>query len=107
MLPLAKVEEIRRLLDEGSLSQRKIAARLGVSRGTVNSIASGKRGLFGREPVAAGPDLYDPDQPPERCRGCGALVYMPCLLCRTRRYVQRQRALRHLGVGKSVGRRVA
>ena len=35
MLALSVVEEIDRLLDEGELSQRKIAARLGVSRGTV------------------------------------------------------------------------
>jgi Helix-turn-helix len=107
MLPLAVVQEIRRLLDAGTLSQRKIAARLGVSRGTVGAIASGQRGLFGREPVAAGPDLYDPDQPPERCGGCGALVHMPCLLCRTRRYVQRQRRLRELGKDKGAGQRVA
>ena len=40
MLPLSVVEEIRRLLDEGRYSQRKIAARLQVSRGSVNAIAS-------------------------------------------------------------------
>lgn len=35
MLSLSVVQEIDRLLQEGQLSQRKIAARLGVSRGTV------------------------------------------------------------------------
>jgi len=49
MLALAVVEEIERLLQEGTLSQRKIARRLNVSRGTVAAIASGQRGLYGRE----------------------------------------------------------
>ena len=96
MLPLAVVEEIRRLLDEGKLSQRKIAAKLDVSRGTVGAIVNGKRGLYGREPDPEQPDLPSLDQPPERCPGCGAMVHKPCVLCRTRRYSQRQKALRQL-----------
>ena len=64
MLPLATVQEIRRLLDEGQLSQRKIAAQLGVSRGTVGAIASGRRGMFGREPDTDHPDLCSLDLPP-------------------------------------------
>ena len=90
MLPLATVQEIRRLLDEGQLSQRKIAAKLKVSRGTVGSIASGRRGLFGREPEAERSELCSLDLPPERCPGCGAMVYMPCVLCRTRKYQERE-----------------
>ena len=43
MIAHAMVGEIRRLLDEGLMSQRKIARRLGVSRGTVHAIARGKR----------------------------------------------------------------
>ena len=108
MLPVATVEEICRLLEEGQLSQRKIADKLGVSRGTVGAIATGRRGLYGREPDPQQPNLYCPDVPPERCRGCGGMVYKPCALCRTRRYVQRQRNLRELSSGKrNVGRRVA
>jgi DNA-binding XRE family transcriptional regulator len=105
MLPLAVVEEIRRLLDEGTLSQRKIAAKLGISRGTVGAIASGKRGLYGREPDPDEPELTALDTPPERCRGCGAMVHMPCLLCRTRRYVEQQRRLRELGGDQGSRRR--
>ena len=37
------VKEIRQMLAEGSLSQRAIAERMGVSRGTVCAIAHGKR----------------------------------------------------------------
>src|SRR5262245_33982284 len=91
MLAISVVEEIQRLLDEGKLSQRKIAARLGVSRGTVGAIANGQRGLYGREP---GPDAAHPLAPlgpPERCPRCGFLVYMPCMVCNTRDYRQRQR----------------
>lgn len=94
MLPLATVEEIQRLLDEGTLSQRKIAAKLGVGRGTVNAIARGKRGLHGREPGDCAAGIYNPDVPPERCPGCGAMVYKPCVLCRTRSFVAGQRAQR-------------
>lgn len=107
MLPLAVVQEVRRLLDEGMLSQRKIAAKLGVSRGTVGAIASGKRGLYGREPDPDQPELTALDTPPERCGGCGAMVHMPCLLCRTRRYVAQQRRLRELATGRGTDQRVA
>ena len=92
MLPLATVEEIGRLLAEGKLSQRKIAKKLGISRGTVGAIASGRRGLFGKEPDEDSPELCCFEAPPERCRGCGALVYMPCVLCRTRAYQRRSAA---------------
>lgn len=92
MLPLARVQEVRRLLDEGQLSQRQIAARVGVSRGTVGAIALGKRGLHGRESFGEDDDPCAPTSLPVRCPGCGALVYLPCLLCRTRFYSeQRQR----------------
>ena len=92
MLRLATVEEIQRLLAAGQTSQRKIAKQMGVSRGTVAAIASGRRGIYGREPNSAENELCCFDAPPERCPGCGAMVYMPCLLCRTREYQARQAA---------------
>ena len=77
------VQKIRQFLDGGELSQRKIARRLGVSRGTVLSIARGRRShdSAGRQ----GDDFFDPDAPAERCRSCGGMVKMPCLLCHIRR----------------------
>ena len=57
MIATSVVDEIRRLLQEGCLSQRKIAAQIGVSRGTVNAIALGRRA----EPLdrrQAGDDLH-------------------------------------------------
>jgi hypothetical protein len=84
MIAHAKVEQIRHLLNEGHLSQRKIARHLGVSRGTVDAIAQGRRSEdspYRREPSDG---LPSPLGPPRRCPGCGGLVQMPCLLCHIR-----------------------
>lgn len=80
MISSAMVEQIRRLLEEGKLSQRQISKQLGVSRGTITTVALNRR----REPS---PDDEQPDLelgPPTRCPTCGSRVYMPCVLCRTR-----------------------
>ncbi|MEN6493094.1 MAG: helix-turn-helix domain-containing protein [Thermoguttaceae bacterium] len=90
MITPAVVEEIKRLLDSGHLSQRTIARQLGVSRGTVNAIALGKR-------LEPGPDqnpdpgFAAPEGPLTRCPGCGGLVMMPCLLCHVRAMRERER----------------
>jgi transcriptional regulator with XRE-family HTH domain len=82
MLAPRTIDEIRRLILSGNLSQRKIARRLGVSRGTVNAVALGKRPRPHdrrlERPLAA------PLGPVVRCPGCGGLVHSPCLLCRVR-----------------------
>lgn len=92
MLSLNCVLEIRRLLDEGRLSQRKIAVRLGVSRSTVGLIATGQRPLVGRE-ASSDPSPWDyySDQLPSRCPECGGMVFKPCVLCRARGCRRRQR----------------
>jgi hypothetical protein len=76
------------------LSQRKIAARLGVSRGTVGAISNGRRGVHGKESQASDSGPLAPQGPPERCASCGFTVYMPCLICRSRDYRVRQAQLR-------------
>lgn len=89
MLPIALVNEIDSLLHDGTLSQRKIAARLGVSRGVVSAIANGRRGLHGHDPFEThSPPV--PTSPPTRCPQCGYRVYLPCLVCRTRVHRQQQ-----------------
>ena len=90
MISTTVIDEIRRMLSEGHLSQRKIASQIGVSRGTVNAIALGRRmGQTGR-----GPQENDGFIPPAgaaiRCNGCGAKVQMPCLVCYIRNRDQRQ-----------------
>lgn len=108
MLPLVVIEEIRRLLDEGELSQRKIAAKLNISRGTVGAIASGQRGIYGREPQQDRPPVPELDLPPERCNCCGGMVHKPCLLCKTREYRRRHQRLAQFSIEPShSGRRVA
>ena len=94
MLPLATIEEIDRLLRDGQLSQRKIAKQLGVSRGTVAAVATGRRGMYGKEPEDETLHSLAPQSPPERCPGCGFLVYMPCLVCSARSYRLQKKALR-------------
>lgn len=81
MIATTVVEEIRRMLREGSLSQRQIASHIGVSRGTVNAIALGKRNDNSARRSSTGEDFIPPTGLPIRCPGCGARVQMPCLLC--------------------------
>lgn len=88
MLPPMTVMEVRRLLDEGALSQRNIARNLGISRGTVHAIAAGKRPERGPERGPAA--FFSPAAIPRRCPTCGGLVQMPCLLCHVRRLRGRQ-----------------
>ena len=77
--------EIQRLLDLKTHSQRKIAVLVGVSRGTVGTIASGRRRYGDASPDPCDNVPEEPSGPPARCPGCGGLVYMPCLLCRLRK----------------------
>ena len=88
MLAPAMVAEIEDLLSAGTLSQRKIAQRLSVSRGTVNAIALGKRPCRTDRQHA---DVFGfSSGPPQRCPGCGGMVHMPCLLCRIRAIRERR-----------------
>jgi len=98
MLPTALIHEIDRLLKEGELSHRKIAIRLGVSRGTIDAIANGRRGLYGKEPDVNRP-AHVPTSPPARCPRCGYRVYFPCLICNTRQHKQREHIFRLVALG--------
>jgi hypothetical protein len=83
MLPLEKIIEVQRMLDAGDLSHRAIAKLAGVSRGTVDHLSAGRRGLVGRleseETEAA--------RPTTRCPTCGGRVFEPCVYCRTIAYL--------------------
>jgi hypothetical protein len=91
MIATAVVSEVERLLDEGRLSQRKIDSQTGVSRGTVNAIALGKRTLQEPRRLELDEDFFAPDAPIARCPTCGAKVRMPCLACLIRADQQRRR----------------
>jgi hypothetical protein len=89
------VIQVQQMLASNELSQRKIARKLGISRGTVNTIAQGRplrkrpappRDEFGEYSLPSGPFV--------RCPGCGGRVILPCLLCRIREVKRRDRDLR-------------
>lgn len=90
MIANAVVAEVRHLLSQGDLSQRKIAQRLGVSRGTVNAIAQGRRPDYDR-PHRLEDDFVPPAGLFQRCPVCGAKVQMPCLACYVRAILERRR----------------
>jgi len=80
MIAEEKIREAEIMLAGGTMSQRKIAETTGLSRGTIQLIAAGKRKIQVK--------TVDPNMPPEpengppvRCPGCGAMVQLPCLLC--------------------------
>ena len=81
MIATTVIDEIRRLLRKGALSQRKIASQIGVSRGTVNAIALGKRPETSPHWRHEDDGFVPPTGLPVRCPGCGGKVQMPCLLC--------------------------
>jgi hypothetical protein len=88
----AVVRQIKRLLAIGELSQRQIAKQIGVSRGTVNAIAGGKRPDYEVLPEKADvPGL--PGQKSEYvwCDPCRAYVLMPCVACSARAYQAQRR----------------
>jgi len=95
MIATALVEEVRRMLREGRVSQRKIARRLGVSRGTVNAIACGRRrDRSARRRGHEEDDFTPPTGLPRRCPGCGGLAQMPCLACYIRAKKEARQAAR-------------
>ena len=88
------IDEIRRLLREDRLSQREIARQIGVSRGTVNAIAQGRRSSCRDRRPTVDDGFVPPTGLPKRCSGCGGRVQMPCLLCYIRAKNQRRRGNR-------------
>ncbi len=80
MLTSRQIAEVHRLLADGQWSQRDVARMVGISRGSVQLIAAGRRKDFGSDAED------DSDEPglAVRCPTCGGKVYAPCRLCRIR-----------------------
>ncbi len=88
MLADSLITEIRKMLDSGAMSQREIARRLKVSRGTVGAVALGKRkAAIERTATAARAAFKHPRGMPIRCPSCGAKTQMPCLACYVRKFL--------------------
>lgn len=95
------IAEAARLLLVHELSQRQIAARLGISRGTVLAISRQRRPLnLRRKKRAAKPRSKQQRrfvervtlraaQLPERCPACRNLVLLPCQACKSRKQALR------------------
>ncbi len=84
MIAPSVARAVRRLLEEGKLSQRRIAKVMQVSRGTVGAIAAGKRPDYDALRRDHRDEWSEHLGPLERCPSCGGMVYMPCRACRTR-----------------------
>ena len=91
------IAEAARLLLARELSQRQIAARLGISRGTVLAVSRKRRPLKLRR-VARSAKPRSKEQRrfvervtlraanlPARCPECKHLVLMPCQICASRK----------------------
>ena len=81
MLSPSIIRDIQRLLEDGNLSCRKIAKKLGVSRSTVSVVACGTRRT---DDYLNLPPARDEAGKPRKCPTCHAIVQMPCKLCQTR-----------------------
>ena len=94
MLNETLVDEVRRLLAVGQFSNRQIARLVGVSRNTVDNIANGRRPDHTATRAARGERDRQPAGLPERCPTCGGKVFLPCRLCRARRWQAVHRGFR-------------
>ena len=82
LIHLDLVVETKRLQALGTLSQRAIALRVGISRGSVGNILHGRRR---EDQEQCYPGVDETPCPPTRCGGCGGkIVILPCRLCRAR-----------------------
>lgn len=90
VIALGVAKEVERLLIQDQLSQRAIARLLNISRGTVNSIANGRR----VESRSNDPDISCVGGKSKlgRCRSCGGKAFLPCLLCQVRQLEAQRKA---------------
>ena len=102
MIAIAKYSEAHRLLAEGTLSRRKIAALVGISRSTVSAIASGSYAERIARKQAPIDRSIVPRGPLARCRQCGGMVYMPCWACHVRELKEKEQEMQ-----RAARRRVA
>ena len=75
------IRKIMHLIKQGKMSQREIAKRFGVSRGTVQAVAHGRRSEYIPTSMKVAATWVVPSGKPKRCPDCGSWVKMPCLAC--------------------------
>jgi len=88
LLDPALVADVHRLHATGQYTQRAIARKTGVSRGSVATIVSGRRPDY--QALRAAKQAADAEQPPSlngprsHCDECGCTVTQPCVACRAK-----------------------
>jgi len=94
MIANETIDRIQKLLGKSAFSQRKIARLVGVSRGTVSSVADGRRKKL--------PQDYCDDELTgfplphgefTRCSQCGGMVQMPCLFCQIQEWLKSEETM--------------
>ena len=100
MIAPDKVQQVERLLVGGSLSQRRIARMVGVSRSVVGSIAAGTRPDYAAQERVRREAQSEPLGPVGRCLECGGKVHLPCRLCRVRRQKAEEREAARIALRK-------
>ena len=82
MIKCEIIRKIRVLLKQDRMSQRQIAKNLGISRGTVQAVAHGRRTEHVPAVLKKRAAIWViPSGKPKRCPHCGGCVKMPCLAC--------------------------
>lgn len=104
MISSETVETVRELKRTTGMSNRRIAAQVGLNHNTVDCIVSW-RGAYG---FAAGPvaevEGFREVEKPERCPTCGALLnVVPCVACRAEAYGPVRRSPREAGGHPVIG----
>ncbi len=82
-IPNEIIQQVNQLLHERH-SQREVASRTGVSLGTVNRVAKGQRPDHAALRRRREEEKAQRCGPIHRCKECGYLVEMPCLICGAR-----------------------
>ena len=82
MIPNSTILEIQSLLGDSTLTAQGIALQVGVSRGTVLNVKSGKCSPRKAKPPRRKQRPVRPGEPDyRRCPICGYKVVWPCLAC--------------------------
>ena len=82
MISDSLVSQIEALYRQGN-SQRSISRQTGVSRDTVRKVVNGSFAAEAANQLHAPTPVAYP-RVPQRCRHCGAMVFLPCRACALR-----------------------
>ena len=83
-----KIRRVERLLKYSTLSHRQIAKTVGISKSTIDAVATDTRKLKKPAPKKI---IHKRLKEPVYCEGCERMiVLLPCVACECRRGIERQ-----------------